>query len=64
LICSNKVLALVSDANAKHFRNAESLFKLYGHAAVDIDDRHKHTQDLVVKLKLRCRRELGLGRQR
>lgn len=64
LICSNKVLALVSDANAKHFWNAESLFKLYGHSALDIDDLHKHTQDLVAKLKLHCRREIGLGRQR
>ncbi len=64
LICSNKVIALISDANAKHFWNAESLFKLYGHSALDLDDLHKHSQDLVVKLKLHCRREVGLGRQR
>ena len=64
LICSDKVLALVSDANTKHFWNAESLFKLYGQSALDTDDLYKHTQDLVVKLKHRLRREIGLGRQR
>ncbi len=64
LICSTQVIALVSDANTKHFWNAESLFRVYGHSAIDIDDLHKHTQDLVAKLKLHCRREIGLGRQR
>lgn len=64
LICSNKMLTLASDANAKHFWSAESLFRLYGHSALDIDDLHKHTQDLVAKLKLYCRREIGLGRER
>ncbi len=60
LICSDKITALIADAKARHFWNAESLFKLHGHAAVDIDDLHKHSQDLVAKLKLRCRREIGL----
>jgi hypothetical protein len=64
LICSDKVLALVSDANSKHFWRAESLFRLYGHTALDIDDLHKQAQDLVAKLKHRCRREIGLGAQR
>lgn len=64
LICSTKVIAMISDANAKHFWNAESLFRLYGHSAIDIGDLHKHTQDLVTKLKLHCRREIGLGRER
>jgi hypothetical protein len=62
LICSDKVLALVSDANSKHLWNAENL--LYGHSALDTDDLYKQTQDLVVKLKHRFRREIGLGRQR
>jgi hypothetical protein len=47
----------------RHFWNAESLFKLYGHAALDTGDLNKHAQDLVVKLKHRFRREIGLGRQ-
>jgi hypothetical protein len=62
LVCSNKILALVSDANTKYFWNVESMFRLYGHSALDIDDLHKHTQELLAKLKQRCRREIGLGR--
>jgi hypothetical protein len=62
LICSEKVIALVSDASARYFWNAESLFKLYGHSALDTDDLYKQTQDLVVKLKRHFRREIGLGR--
>jgi hypothetical protein len=61
LVCSNKILALVSDANAKYFWNAESMFRLYGHSALDIDDLHRHTQELLARLKQRCRREIGLG---
>ena len=61
LICSDKVLALVSEAKSKQFWNAETLFKLYGYSALDIDDLHKHTQDLFTKLRHRCRREVGLG---
>ena len=60
LICSDKVLALVSEANSDQFWNAESLFRLYGYSAIDIDDLHKHTQDLFTKLRHRCRREAGL----
>ncbi len=61
LVCSDKIMALVSDVKAKHFWNAECLFKQHGHAALDIDELHKHSQNLVAKLKLRCRREIGLN---
>lgn len=61
LICSDKVLALVSEARSKQLWNAETLFKLYGYSALDINDLHKHTQDLFTKLRHRCRREVGLG---
>lgn len=61
LICSDKIIASISDAKAKYFWNAESLFKLHGHAALNIDELHKHTRDMVAKLKLRCRREIGLN---
>ncbi|HEX2940788.1 MAG TPA: hypothetical protein VHO91_07050 [Rhodopila sp.] len=61
LICSDKVITLISDARTNHFYNAESLFRVYGHAALDIDALHKHAQDLTEKLKRRCRRELGLN---
>jgi hypothetical protein len=61
LICSDKVLALVSEARSNQFWNAESLFRLYGYSALDIDDLLKHTQDLIMKLRHRCRREVGLG---
>jgi hypothetical protein len=60
LICSDKVLALVSEAKSKIW-NAETLFRLYGYSALDIDDLHKHTHDLFTKLRYRCRREVGLG---
>jgi hypothetical protein len=60
LICSDKVLALVSEAKSTQFWNAESLFRLYGYSALDINDLHKHTQDLFTKLRHRCRREVGL----
>jgi hypothetical protein len=60
LICSDKVLALVSEARSTQFWNAESLFRLYGYSALDINDLHKHTQDLFTKLRHRCRREVGL----
>jgi hypothetical protein len=60
LICSDKMIASISDAKAKHFWNVESLFKLHGNAAIDIDELYKHSQDLTAKLKLRCRREIGL----
>ncbi|MFL5280107.1 MAG: hypothetical protein ACJ8AW_03690 [Rhodopila sp.] len=63
LICSNKVAALISGVKAKHFCNAESLFRMYGHAGLDIDDLHKHAQDLAAKLKRRCRQETGLSLQ-
>lgn len=63
LICSDKVLSLVSEAKSKHLWNAESLFKIYGHTAIDTDDLHKNSQDLVVKLKQRFRTEIGLGRK-
>jgi hypothetical protein len=61
LICSDKVLALMSEAKAKQFWNAETLFRLYGYSALDIDDLHKNTHDLIMKLRHRCRREVGLG---
>jgi hypothetical protein len=61
LICSDKVLALVSEAKSKQFWSVETLFRLYGYSALDIDDLHKHTQDLFTKLRHRCRREVGLG---
>jgi hypothetical protein len=61
LICSDKVLALVSEAKSKQFWNAETLFRMYGYSALDIDDLHKHTHDLFMKLRHRCRREVGLG---
>jgi hypothetical protein len=61
LICSDKVLALVSEAKSTQFWNAESLFRLYGYSALDINDLHKHTQDLFTKLRHRCRREVGLS---
>jgi hypothetical protein len=60
LVCSDKVLALVSEAKSTQFWNAESLFRLYGYSALDINDLHKHTQDLFTKLRHRCRREVGL----
>jgi hypothetical protein len=63
LICSDKIVALISDAKSKHFYNAESLFKVYGHAALDVGGLHKHAQDLATKLKQRCRKEIGLGTQ-
>lgn len=59
IICSEKVLAIVSDASTKFFWNAESMFRLYGHTALDLDDLNQHAQDLIAKLKQRCRRELG-----
>ena len=59
LICSDKVLALVSEAKSTYFWNAESLFRLYGYPALDINDLHKNTQDLFMKLRQRCRREAG-----
>jgi hypothetical protein len=62
LVCSNKIVALVSNANAKYFWGAESMFRLYGNAALDIDVLHKHSQELLATLKRRCRREIGLGR--
>jgi hypothetical protein len=61
LICSDKVLALVSEAKSTQFWNAESLFRLYGYSALDINDLHKHTQDLFMKLRHRCRREAGFS---
>jgi hypothetical protein len=61
LICSNKVIQIVSEAKSKYFWNYEGLFKLHGHTALDIDDLHKHSQDLVGKLKHRFRREIGLA---
>jgi hypothetical protein len=61
LICSDKVISLISEAKAKQLWNAETLFRMHGNAALDIDDLNKHTQDLVAKLKLRCRREIGLS---
>jgi hypothetical protein len=61
LICSDKVLALVFEAKSTQFWNAESLFRLYGYSALDINDLHKHTHDLFTKLRHRCRREVGLG---
>ncbi|MFL5256231.1 MAG: hypothetical protein ACJ8AI_25705 [Rhodopila sp.] len=60
LICSDSIVALLSDAKTRHFWNAESLFRVHGHAALDLDELHKHTRDLVAKLKQRCRREIGL----
>ncbi len=60
LICSDKVLALVSEAKSNYFWNIESLFRLYGYSALDINDLHKNTQDLFMKLRHRCRREAGL----
>ncbi|PPQ35431.1 hypothetical protein [Rhodopila globiformis] len=60
LICSESIVALFSDARNKHFWNAESLFRLHGHAALDLDALNKQTKDLVAKLKQRCRREIGL----
>jgi hypothetical protein len=62
LVCSNKIVALVSNLNAKYFWSAESMFRLYGNTALDIDDLHKHSQELLARLKQRCRREVGLGR--
>jgi hypothetical protein len=62
LICSDKIVALISNANVKYFWSAESMFRLYGNTALDIDDLHKHSQELLVRLKQRCRREIGLGR--
>jgi hypothetical protein len=61
LICSDKVIALVADAKAKHFCNAESLFRMHGQAALDLDALPKQAANLVAKLKQRCRREIGLG---
>ncbi len=61
LICSDKVLALVSEAKSNHFWNTESLFRLYGYSALDINELHKNTQDLFMKLRHRCRREAGFG---
>ena len=61
LICSDSIVALISDARTKHFWNAESLFRLHGHAALDLDALNKHTGYLVAKLKQRCRREIGLN---
>jgi hypothetical protein len=60
LICSDKVLALVSNAD-KHFWSNESLFRVYGHTAVDIDDLQALAEDLIAKLKRRCRWEIGLS---
>ena len=59
LICSDKVLVLVSNAD-KHFWSSESLFRAYDHTAVDIDDLHAYTQDFIAKLRRRCRWEIGL----
>jgi hypothetical protein len=59
LICSDKVLALVSNAD-KYFWSSESLFRAYDHTAVDIDDLHAYTQDFIAKLRHRCRFEVGL----
>jgi hypothetical protein len=63
LICSDKIISLISDARSNHFYNAESLFKVYGHAALDVGALHKHAQDLATKLKQRCKKEIGLGTQ-
>lgn len=60
LVFSDKIIALVTEYNRKYFWNAESLFRMYGHAAIDIEDLQKHSQELVAKLKQRCRREIGL----
>ena len=60
LICSDSIVALLSDARTRHFWNAESLFRLHGHAALDLEELNKHTRDLVAKLRQRCRREIGL----
>jgi hypothetical protein len=62
LLCSDKVIRLISEAKSKHFWNAESLFRLYGHAALDLDELHKHAQALVATLRQRCRRDIGLTR--
>jgi hypothetical protein len=62
LVCSNKIAALVSNSNAKYFWSAESMFRLYGNTAIDVDDLHKHSQELLARLKKRCRWEIGLGR--
>jgi hypothetical protein len=59
LICSDKIIAIVRDAD-KYFRSSESLFWIGGHMAVDIDDLHARLQKLIAKLKKRCRREVGL----
>jgi hypothetical protein len=59
LICSDKIIAIVRDAN-NHVCSSESLFRIHGHAAVDIDDLHARVQKLIAKLKKRCRREVGL----
>jgi len=60
LICSDKVLALIADVKSAQFWNAESLFRLYGYSALDIDDLNKHIRDLFTKLRHRCRYEVGL----
>jgi hypothetical protein len=59
LICSDKIVAIVRDTN-KYFCSSESLFRIGGHTAVDIDDLHARLQKLIAKLKKRCRREVGL----
>lgn len=59
LICSDKIIAIVRDTD-KHFCSSESLFRIGGHMAVDIDDLHARLQRLITKLKQRCRREVGL----
>jgi hypothetical protein len=61
LVCSDKIAALVSASNVKYFWSAESMFRLYGNTALDIDDLNKHSQELLARLKQRCRREIGLS---
>lgn len=60
LLCSDKVISLISEAKAKHFWNAESLFSVCGHAALNLDELHKDALALCGKLKQHCRREIGL----
>jgi hypothetical protein len=59
LLCSDKIIAMVTEAD-KHLWSSESLFRIHGHMAVDIDDLSARMQSFLVKLKQRCRREIGL----
>ncbi|MBE7157644.1 MAG: hypothetical protein INR62_04270 [Rhodospirillales bacterium] len=63
LICSDKIVALVSESD-KYFWSTESMFRAYGHSSIDIDDLLAHAQGLLAKLKRRCRSEIGLGWRR